>query len=220
MIKIAIIGAGGFGREVKMLIDQINDINKQYEFIGYFDDALEKGTVVNNSNVLGSINDINAIKNEIAIVIAIADPKTKKSIINKITNRNVNFPTLIHPNVLIGKDDVIIGKGCIICASNIITVNISIGNFVILNLFCTVGHDTVISDFSSFMPSVNISGEVNIQEGVYVGTGAKIINQLEIGQYTTIGAGAVVSKSLPANCVAVGIPAKPIKYNEMVINEY
>ena len=64
------------------------------------------------------------------------------------------------------------------------------------------------------MPSVNISGEVIVGEGVYVGTGAKIINQLEIGDYTIVGAGAVVAKPLPAKCTAVGVPAKPIKFHE------
>ena len=63
------------------------------------------------------------------------------------------------------------------------------------------------------MPSVNISGEVLIKECVYVGTGAKIINLLTIEENTIIGAGAVVAKSLPANCTAVGIPAKPIKFH-------
>ena len=66
----------------------------------------------------------------------------------------------------------------------------------------------------SFMPAVNISGEVNIGEAVYVGTGAKIINRLEIGHDTVIGAGAVVAKSLPSKCTAVGIPAKPVKFHE------
>ena len=64
------------------------------------------------------------------------------------------------------------------------------------------------------MPSVNISGEVVIQDLVYVGTGTKIINLLSIGNSTIVGAGAVVSKSLPAHCTAVGIPAKPIKFHE------
>jgi acetyltransferase-like isoleucine patch superfamily enzyme len=52
------------------------------------------------------------------------------------------------------------------------------------------------------------------EDGVYVGTGAKIINQLEIGEYTIVGAGAVVSKTLPAHCTAVGVPAKAIKIQE------
>jgi hypothetical protein len=42
MSKIAIFGGGGFGREVKMLIEQINRLDKELEFIGYFDDGSEK----------------------------------------------------------------------------------------------------------------------------------------------------------------------------------
>jgi len=64
------------------------------------------------------------------------------------------------------------------------------------------------------MPSVNISGEVELEKGVYIGTGAKIINQLKIEENVIVGAGAVVSKSLPKNCTAVGVPAKPIKINK------
>jgi sugar O-acyltransferase (sialic acid O-acetyltransferase NeuD family) len=134
--------------------------------------------------------------------------------LSKITKQNLFYPVLIHPSCYIGTDQVIIGEGSIVCAGTIITVNIDIGKHVILNLACTVGHDTIIEDYCSFMPSVNISGEVKIGNGVYCGTGAKIINQLEIGENSIIGAGAVVSKTLPANCTAVGIPAKPIKFHE------
>ena len=55
---------------------------------------------------------------------------------------------------------------------------------------------------------------MNVGECVYVGTGAKIINQIEIGQNTIIGAGVVVARSLPADCTAVGVPAKVIKIKE------
>lgn len=213
MIKLAIVGAGGFGREVKMLIDNINFSNELYEFIGYYDDGIKKGEIINGFPVLGETSEINNITTNTAIVISIAIPYIRKSIREKIVNKHVSFPTLIHPNVLIGNDSVVIGEGNIICASNIITVNIEIGNFVILNLQCTVGHDTIIKDYCSFMPTVNISGEVVIEEGVYVGTGAKIINLLNIGENTIVGSGAVVAKSLPANCTAVGIPAKPIKFH-------
>ena len=47
---------------------------------------------------------------------------------------------------------------------------LKIKDFVILNLQYTIGHDTVINGYAAFMPSVNISGEVSIGEGVYVGT--------------------------------------------------
>jgi sugar O-acyltransferase (sialic acid O-acetyltransferase NeuD family) len=215
MKKIAIIGAGGFGREVKMLIDQINHNEIKYDFIGFYDDNVQNETIINGFKVLGSINELLQIDYNLEVVISIADPMIKKKIYETLnSNSFLSFPSIIHPNVLIGSDDVIVGYGCIICASNIITVNVSIGNFVILNLACTVGHDTKIGDYCSFMPSVNISGEVDIENSVYVGTGAKIINLLTIGNSTIVGAGAVVSKSLPEKCTAVGIPAKPIKYHE------
>lgn len=213
MKEIAIIGAGGFGREVKMLIDQINQKEKQYEIIGFFDDK-PYSEKINGLDYLGKLEDVNKWNSQLSIAVAIGDPKTKKKIVESITNSNIDFPNIIHPNVLIGDDSVSLGKGNIICAGVIITVNIQIDDFVILNLSCTVGHDTVINSYSSFMPSINVSGEVHIEEGVYVGTGAKIINQLSIGQYTIVGAGAVVSKSLPEKCTAVGIPAKPIKFHE------
>lgn len=215
MKKIAIYGAGGFGREVVMLIEQINSINHDWEFIGFFDDGLEKGKVINNFPVLGGISELNKVAYSLGLVIAIGNPIIKKKVHDSTRNNtNLFYPSLIHPNVLIGSSKFLtIGEGCIIAAGNIITVNIEIGNHVILNLSCTVGHDTIIKDYASFMPGVNISGEVLINECVYVGTGAKIINQLEIGKETIIGAGAVVSKSLPEKCTAVGIPAKPIKFH-------
>lgn len=215
MKKIAIIGCGGFGREVKMLIDQINAVNRKWEFIGFFDDGHAKDSIVNGYPVLGSIKELNTYNDtaELYLVLAIGSPLAKKNIIGQLDNPAIRFATLIHPSVQIGNDDVSIGEGCIITAGVVITVNIKIEKHVILNLSCTVGHDTVIRQYASFMPSVNISGEVEIMEGVYVGTGAKIINQLTIGEWTTIGAGAVLAKSLPARCTAVGIPAKPIKFH-------
>ncbi|WP_407405499.1 acetyltransferase [Chryseobacterium sp.] len=214
MKNIAIFGAGGFGREVKTIIDKINSIHPNtYNFLGFYDDGFEKDTLINGYPVLGGITDINSIKESICLLISIGDPKIKHKIISKISNKNVEFPSIIHPNSSISNDAVKMGKGCIICEGTIITCNIEIGDFVILNLMCTVGHDTIIDNYCAFMPSVNISGEVHIYSSVYVGTGAKIINLLEIGENTIVGAGAVVSKSLPANCTAVGIPAKPIKFH-------
>ena len=213
MKDIAIYGAGGFGREIAYLLEQINKVQPQYNLIGYYDDGVDPNTAVGELRVLGNISDLNAIDYQLCVVVAIGAPAIKKKVIEQINNPNLSFPNLFHPSVMWQLDTVKFGKGNIICAGNLLTVDIEIGDFVILNLSCTVGHDTVIKDYSSFMPSVNISGEVLIEEAVYVGTGAKIINQLTIGQNTIVGAGAVVSKDLPANCTAIGIPAKPFRYH-------
>lgn len=212
MKKIAIVGTGGFAREVLTLINDINSVKPQYEIIGFVD--ADKSIMIHDLPVIGDDNEVNQSKESISLVIAVGEPKMKVKIKEKYNNPLISFPTLVHPSVLIGdKQSVKIGEGSIICAGCILTTDIQIKDFVTLNLMCTVGHDTIIGSYSSFMPSVNISGEVIIKDSVYVGTGAKIINQLEIGEKTIVGAGAVVSKSLPANCTAVGVPAKPIKFH-------
>jgi acetyltransferase-like isoleucine patch superfamily enzyme len=52
---------------------------------------------------------------------------------------------------------------------------------------------------------------VNIGKGAWVAPACIILQGVTIGEKTVIGTGAVVTKSIPPNCVAVGIPAKVIK---------
>lgn len=215
MKKIAILGTGGFAREVLCLIQDINRYKEEFEILGFIDNSLPKGTIINGYSVIGSDNDIINSEKDISLALAFGEPHLKMKVAEKYNAANFDFPNLIHPSVMIGSPEYVkMGKGCIICAGNILTTNIEIGSFITLNLACTVGHDTIIGDYSSFMPSCNISGEVIIKECVYGGTGVKIINQTEIGENAIIGAGAVVSKSIPADCTAVGVPAKPIKYHK------
>lgn len=215
MTDIVIVGAGGFGREVKFIIDRINSIKKTYNLLGFYDDNTDLPDEINGVPFLGDLESLISAKNPMSVVLGLGDPTIKNKVVTRLmASDSLSFPNIIDPNAVIGHDAINIGKGNVICSGVIMTCNIDIKDFVTLNLSCTVGHDTVINDFSSFMPSVNISGEVLIEKGVYVGTGAKIINLLSIGEHTIVGAGAVVAKSLPANCTAVGIPAKPIKFHE------
>ena len=212
--KIAVFGAGGFGLEVAMLIEQINEISHEWELIGFFDDGKPEGKIINGYRVLGGIDKLNEWNSNLFLILALGKPKNKKSILTKIRNKKISYPVLIHPSVIMGnKDYLIIGEGSIICAGTIITTNISIGRHVILNLSCTVGHETEIGDFSSFMPTCNISGEVNIGEDNFWGTGAKIINRKVVGNNVVVGAGSVVIDDIPDNVLIAGVPAKAINRN-------
>lgn len=215
MKDIAIFGAGGFGREVLALIKDINRKEHLWNIVGFFDDGHEKGEIVNGYPIIGQTEELNHWSTPISLAIAIGNPVLKKKIFDDIINPLIDYPTFIHPSVWIGdREYVEIGKGCIICAGVMITTNVQIKDFVVLNLQCTVGHDSVIHNYAALMPSVNVSGEVTIGEGVLVGTGTSIINQLEIGKFTIVGAGAVVTKSIPGHCTAVGVPANVIKCHQ------
>ncbi len=88
------------------------------------------------------------------------------------------------------------------------TVNIEIGDFCIINLDCTIGHDAVLKDFVTLYPSANISGNVLIKENSEKGTGTHIIQGKTIGRNCVIGAGTVVIKDISGGCTAVGNPAR------------
>jgi sugar O-acyltransferase (sialic acid O-acetyltransferase NeuD family) len=217
MKKIAIFGCGGFGREVLSLgIKKINEQNNFWEFVGFYDENQEIGSIVNEYPVLGGIKEINEVSYSLGVVVAIGDPFIRMKVIHSIHNNNIFFPNIIHPNVIIGDNKFFsIGDGCIIGPGNVLSVNTKIGNFVIIDTLCSIGHDTVIKDYVSIMPGVNVSGEVVVEEAVFIGTGAKIVNRKKVGRETIVGAGAIVSKSLPEKCTAVGIPAKPVKFHDM-----
>lgn len=210
--KIAVFGAGDLGREIVVLIRQISMVYDNWSIEGFYDDNIKNGSEINGVTVLGGIEELNQRIEPLNLVLAVADSELKKKLVNKISNALVKYPVLIHPSV--NHDDfqnLKFGEGSIICAGNVFTTDIQIGSHVLLNLHCTVGHDCIIGDFSNIMPGVNISGKVTLEEGVYIGTGAKIINYVTIGKYTTIGAGATVVNNIESDSVAFGTPARIIR---------
>ncbi|WP_415287568.1 acetyltransferase [Clostridium perfringens] len=210
MKDLVIVGAGGFGREVAWLVEQINEVSKEWNLIGFIDENKEMHeTLINGYKVLGRIDWLK--DKDIYYVCAIGNSKIRKDIVERINKFKLKAATIIHPSVLINKKYVEVGEGCIICASSILTVNIKLGKHVILNLDCTVGHDAILKDFVTVYPSVNISGNCIIDKCVELGTGTQIIQGKTIGENTIIGAGSVVIKNIEKNRTAVGIPAKTIK---------
>jgi len=104
----------------------------------------------------------------------------------------------------------------IIAAGVRLTSNIQIGNFVLFNQNATIAHECVIEHFVHVAPGANISGNVHLKEGTWVGAGA-VINQGNetkkriIGTHSVIGSGAVVTADCQPNSVYAGVPAKRIK---------
>ncbi len=208
---LVVYGAGGMGRE---LMWQLNDpASEKYNILGFVDDDPQKqGRVINGYPVVGDTRWLLERSREICVAVAVGSPAVRKSIVEKLRqNKNITFPNIIAPDAKIS-EYVEFGEGCIICYSNVITVNIKIGDFFLSNRCCTVGHDCVIDDFVTLNPMVSVSGSVRIGECVDIGTGAHIIQGKSIGADTVIGAGAVVVRDIPGGCTAVGVPAKPIKF--------
>lgn len=211
MKDLVIFGAGGFGRETALMIKQINASEKQWNILGFCDDHLAKGSVVDGLPLLGGAAELNSVSKQTAVAFAVANPAIRRKLRGEMTNSHLYFPVFIHPSVNQGEISAnSIAEGTIITAGNILTTNVHIGSFVIINLACTIGHDVVIGDFTSIMPGCSLSGFIEIGEDVLVGSGARILPGIKVGPRSSIGAGAVVTKAVETGSTVVGVPAKEV----------
>lgn len=82
---------------------------------------------------------------------------------------------------------------------------------VSLNRNCSIGHHTQIGRYVSIGPGVHIGGHSRLMDGVQVGIGASVFNDVTIGANSIIGGGSVVTTDIPDHVVAWGNPCKVIR---------
>jgi sugar O-acyltransferase (sialic acid O-acetyltransferase NeuD family) len=208
---IAIIGAGGFGREVALLIDVINQNETKYNIIGFFDDNISPGTKVTDLSVLGSIDDLNNVTTKLRVVIAIGNPKVICKINQRLNNSSLLFPNIFHPSLKISNNRMQIGVGNIFMEGFIMTCNIRIGNFNIFNTRVSLGHDVKIGSFNVLNPNTQISGGVKIEDANFFGVNSCILQNISIGNNNLIGAYSLLTRRILNDKDYFGIPAKQIK---------
>lgn len=212
--QLVIIGAGGLGREFLDVVDAINETETRignlpkYEVLGFLDDKEPKDFADIRAAIIGPISRLEFLDKTIQYVIAIGEVETRKQIDNYASSIGYKASVLIHPQASLGRYKVTAEDGTVVCANSSLTTNIKLGRHVHINLNCTIGHDSKIESYVSVNPGANISGNVDIGERVMVGTGATILQGLSIGEGSTIGGNALVTKNIPENVIAIGIPAK------------
>lgn len=212
MKKIAIYGAGGFGREIYCSLTQMNAKNPQWQVIGFFDDGYPAGTKNEYGEVLGGIDRLNAWPEPLEVILAFGAQGITQKVYEKITNTRVTFPNIFfhtffsdRENFKCGKGNVILGGSCLSCA-------VEMGDFNILNTFVRFGHDVKIGSFNTFMPDVLISGETTIGNNNFFGIRSVVIQKTNIPDNVHIGAGAVLLTKPKSNCTYIGNPAKILKF--------
>jgi sugar O-acyltransferase (sialic acid O-acetyltransferase NeuD family) len=175
----------------------------------FIDDGLA-GDVVNGVPVL-AFDEFAALEAEDKkVAIAISDGRTRMKLARRCYEAGLEFLS-VHSKWCVIMDEVSIGPGALLSPFTVLTSNIRIGAHFHCNLHSYVEHDCVIGDFVTFAPAVRCNGNVRIGDCAYIGSNAVIRQGLSIGEFATVGMGAVVVNDIPANEVWVGNPARRLR---------
>ena len=212
MKNLVIIGAGGFAKELIWVVEEVNKIQHTFEILGLLDEDKEKdGLKVLDFQVFGELKSSSFWSEKpVHFICSVSEPAYRKRLVRKANDAGYCFTNVIHPAAVIS-DYARLGQGIVILPGTIVTVDVKLGNHVIINKLCSIGHETIIKNYCTLAPGVKVGGNVLIEEECNIGMNASIIQSVKIGKGTNVGAGAVVIDDLPAGCTAVGVPAKVIR---------
>jgi sugar O-acyltransferase (sialic acid O-acetyltransferase NeuD family) len=208
---LVIYGAGGLGREIEALVHAVNDQERGWNFLGFIDDGKPAGSRVGGAEVLGGMTQLLSMTEPVAVVMGLADPATKAALYQQLSLRpHVTFPVLIHPLAHV-ESTAVLGAGTVISLYCSISVDTKLGVCTFCNVASQIGHDSVLGDFCSVMPHVDISGNVTVGAQTLIGAGTKILQGLSIGIAAVVGIGSVVLNDVPDRCTVMGYPARVVQ---------
>lgn len=214
MTNILIYGASG---HAKMIVDIIHK-NRNYNIVGFLDTYKTPGENVYGYYVLGGMDALNTIIKEFnvkAIVIGIGNNFLRKQAFEKIKNScpNINFASIIHPSAIIA-NDVEIPMGSVLMAGSIVNADAQVGRFCLINTKASLGHDSIMKDFSSLAPAVTTGGNVEIGYCSAICISATLVNNVKIGNHSVVGASSLVLNDIGNLKLALGSPIESITDRE------
>ena len=153
-MKKALIGSGGFAREIK------HHMNCDLTF--FVDDPY---WVEGDSNLL-PLSSFNP--NEYEVLVAIGNPLDRYNVVNRLPKETKYF-SFIHPSAIILDDSIKIGEGSIICAGSILTTNIKIGKRITSGQPKTKGQGIIVNGLI-----------VDYQSSIFISKSTSVCNSLHI----------------------------------------
>jgi len=203
---LGIYGSGGAGKETK----EIAEILNTWSEIVFIDDTVE-ADLFKGVRRMPWKNFCDKFSNtEAEIVISLGEPEYKVKMREKVEKEGFKLANVIHPTAWISPSAKI-GLGVILRAGVIIQADAIVGNNVTIMEYAGVGHDSVVGNNTQIAACVSIGGHCKIGENVYIATSVPVKDRVSIGSDSIIGMGAVVSRDVDENVIALGNPARAMK---------
>lgn len=211
MKNLIIIGARGFGREVYDLAKQCLGYNKDFVIKGFLDDKTDALQGFESyPKIINAVETYDIQENDVFIC-ALGNIAFKKKYVEIILNKGGQFFNLIHPTTQINTNAKL-GIGLIIFMYSNISNDCVIDDFVTIQGFVGLGHDTKIGKWSHINAYSFTGGFVILENEVCLNTRATILPHVRVCQGATVGAASLVIKKVKENTTVFGIPAKILKF--------
>ncbi|AUZ35717.1 acetyltransferase [Arthrobacter sp. PGP41] len=209
---IVLIGAGGFGREtIEALKAESEATGRPTRLVGVVDSRPTEFKLQRLKSLdvpfLGTEEAWLATRPTEEFVVGIGDPAIRAQAHGRLTAAGLRPGIVIHPSAGIGSN-CRIDPGTVVCAGAQVSSFVTLGLHSHVNPHSTIGHDAVLEEFVSVNPGAVLSGMVHCCTRVLIGAGATVLQGLTIGAAATVGAMACVTRDVPPEKVAVGVPAR------------
>ena len=196
MENIVLIGGGNQAHYTIDIIHEVGSERFGHKILGRQENLKE---LISQYNIYGG-------------VISIGDNWSRYYVSQQIIQNNPDFKFVnaIHPSVIIGNTTEL-GFGIVAMAGCIFNPKAKIGNFTFFATGAQVEHDNIIHDYASISAGSLTGGYVTLGKFSAITLGVTVLDRIEIGENTVVGAGSLVTKSLPDNVLAYGNPCKVIR---------
>jgi sugar O-acyltransferase (sialic acid O-acetyltransferase NeuD family) len=208
-VKLFILGAGGQARETFF---HLRDIHPDLDVV-FVDDVTPVTSLTLGGRqwpVLKNWEDVAAerTRGRQTFTLAVGAPAGKRILVERALRAGLSpAPTWVHTSAVV--QDARLGVGGLIAPGVVVTCNVQLGDYVLLNFNACVGHDAVIGDYATVGPGAVLAGNVSLGADVVVGAGAVVRERTSVAAGVTIGAQACVVKDVAEeNAVVAGVPAK------------
>ena len=203
-MRIVIVGAGGFGREVLAYARDVHGAECEYVFVD--DDAGKAGSVIDGARVAGTATDWERRDGD-EVVLAIGKADVRLRIQAEMSARGVRYATIVHPRAYVAANATI-GAGCLLAPFAFVGPAAKLGAHTALNVYSSVGHDARTGVACVLSPYATLNGNARLDDAVFLGTHATVGVGITIGSRSQVAAGSVVYRDVAANSLALGNPAR------------
>lgn len=208
-MRCAIIGAGTYGQVYYSYLKKAG-IN----IVAFIDDNPNlQGKEILGIHVIGNTDLLSVLKDKYgieAVYCPIGNNKVRVKLLEKAKLNGLDTPCYIDETAIIANDTTI-GEGVYVLAGANVMPFVKIDDYVMLSMSCNVAHHSELKKGTFISTGVNFGASILAEENTFVGIGATVMTGVErIGKNSIIGAGSVVIRDVPDDCVVAGVPARVI----------